>query len=369
MQRFWFQLGTFKDISAAEITALLDQEIEFHSTFGVVTLTDIAQAKKVFFELGGSSKVWQEIEHVSADQVLESVVSLLTNDHDKQTRLEFSITNFDNTAPSIDPAIVKKELKSLGFKTKYYRSDNRGLSAAVSTHQEVQEVGILEDSGRICLLKQVASQNVDSWHLRDREKPFVDRKRGMLTPKLARMMINLGRELVSNHKPSIYDPFAGTGTVLMEAAVLDLPFMGSDLDHKAVLGMGSNLLWLREHFSINEALSLQEGEASRVTPAQKPDLIVTEPFLGKQTPRDQDLAGMFKGLGKLYLGAFKHWTHILADQAGVVIVFPRVGNYQLSELDSKLPALGFQAYGTTLEYSRPNARVIRQIRRFKFSRD
>ena len=60
----------------------------------------------------------------------------------------------------------------------------------------------------------------------------------MIPPKLARTMINLA---VGENDPksiTVFDPFCGTGTILMEGLMVGVTVMGSDLDHEAVHGAG-----------------------------------------------------------------------------------------------------------------------------------
>ncbi|MDO5561154.1 MAG: hypothetical protein Q4G02_00015, partial [bacterium] len=101
------------------------------------------------------------------------------------------------------------------------------------------------------------------------------------------------------------------------------------------------------------------------------DFIVTEPFLGKQTPKSSELNGIFRGLEKMYWGAFRHWTQILRPGSKIVIVMPRVhaDNGQVFTLDSlldKLAALGYNKQSRELFYARPQAIVEREIAVFEY---
>ncbi|MBI2077194.1 MAG: RsmD family RNA methyltransferase [Euryarchaeota archaeon] len=74
-----------------------------------------------------------------------------------------------------------------------------------------------------------------------------------LQPKLARALVNLARV------PSggvVYDPFCGTGGVLLEAASMGLRVVGSDLDEAMVRACRTNL----EHFGLG-ALDLFPADA------------------------------------------------------------------------------------------------------------
>ena len=51
----------------------------------------------------------------------------------------------------------------------------------------------------------------------------------MLKPKLARLLVNL-----TGAKKQLLDPFCGTGSILIEAGVLGLKPLGSDIDPKMI---------------------------------------------------------------------------------------------------------------------------------------
>ena len=65
---------------------------------------------------------------------------------------------------------------------------------------------------------------------------------GCIAPKLARMMIYYA----SVDKCIVWVPFCGSGTVLMECAVLGYDFLGSDIDDDALEYSQENILWLNE---------------------------------------------------------------------------------------------------------------------------
>ena len=231
------------------------------------------------------------------------------------------------------------------------------------------------------------------WLARDRNKPYSDHKKGMLTPKVARIMVNLAlrgvnpKSQIPNSKQNsnfkfqksnlsdlvLYDPFCGSGTILMEAALLGLPVIGSDLDQAAVIGTKRNLRWLEAAKKLNFQLQVFKQDAAHVSNTeigQKVDLIVTEPFLGKPRPELTELKNIFKGLEKLYLGVFKNWTKILSDRAIICIIFPKVETsrhtHDLSRLIDRLEGLGYHTLSEPIAYSRPDAIVRREIYIFRY---
>jgi tRNA G10 N-methylase Trm11 len=205
----------------------------------------------------------------------------------------------------------------------------------------------------------------------------------MLPPKLARMMLNLGRGAwQAAHATedtakltSVYDPFCGSGTVLLEALMLNFDVMGSDLDKDSVTGTQENLDWYCETYQQQVNSHVFYSDATNVTldqVHQKIELIVTEPFLGKPTPQLAQLPNIYKGLEKLYWGVFRQWTKILADRAVVVIIFPYVQmekhTFSLENLIDKLAELGYTPVSEPILYHRPLAVVQRQVWQFVYDK-
>src|SRR3989344_1476705 len=106
--------------------------------------------------------------------------------------------------------------------------------------------------------KTLAVQAFEDWSERDYNRPRRDAKRGMLPPKLARMMVNM---LGLPPHGNLLDPFCGSGTVLMEAVMLGWPkIIGADKSARAVEDAKSNLAWLtRQDFNQNTFTQSQEG--------------------------------------------------------------------------------------------------------------
>lgn len=201
-----------------------------------------------------------------------------------------------------------------------------------------------------------------AWFNRDRQKPFVDSRKGMIPPKVARMLINLGLEDKETKGLTLLDPFCGTGTILMEGAVIGLQTIGSDLDQPQLDGARMNLKWLgySGKFHLSDATSI-----SKFLEPETIDLIVTEPFMGRPNTREDRLPDLAKGLQKLYLGCLKDWSSILKAGATVVMIFPvfsyHAKDYPTSPIIDSDRLLNYNIGSRGLIYSRPDARVKREI--------
>lgn len=380
MESYLFVLGRTPDFSVRELAALgySQGELVIPSLYKVGAETDQAVID-VFNELGGSTKLLKivgEFASLTEEQLPEYIAAYFA----EFQRPTFAIGEIGrDTLQKIQPADVKSRLKARGVSSRFVEGSREGLSAAVLSHQDVEELVVIRvNDDQYMFGKTLAVQDIDQWTHRDREKPYADRKKGMLPPKVARMMINLGRgeyRNISDQKPVIYDPFCGTGTVLIEAADLGYDVVGSDLDATSVSGATANLAWLSETDDVDVEYTVFQSDATRVnldlldSPIQ---VIITEPFLGKQTPQAQQLPNVFRGLEKLYLGAFRQWRHILTDEAVVVMVFPvaqiEKHRFSLESMIDKLATLGYTPTSDPVLYSRPQAVVQRQIWTFRFKK-
>ena len=379
-QRWIFQLGTARELCQAEVEAVVGVSSSLcPGLVEVQTLSvlDEQQAQTWQDRLGGTVKIAlgvdslpkQADEEQISDKISDYLLSL------KQPKVRFAVGEWGRESkPVLDLSLVKEKLTQKGVKSRFCDNPRSGASAALLLHQQIVEILVIETADTILLAQTKTVQNIDEWTKRDRAKPYADRRKGMLPPKLARIMVNLG--VAGGKRVKVYDPFCGTGTILMEAMMLGCPVCGSDSDVKAVLGSGENLEWLCEVEKISVSSQLLTREVTQVSATDlggQIPLIVTEPFLGRQTPGESQLPNVFRGLEKMYWGALRAWSKLLTDQAKVVIVLPRVANkrgkvYNLESVLDKSQALGYtrQSYG--LYYARPGAVVQREVCVLSFDR-
>ncbi len=105
---------------------------------------------------------------------------------------------------------------------------------------------------------------------RPRKRPFFHPS--AMSPKLARCMVNLTRPRTND---LILDPFCGTGSFLIEAALLGFRVLGSDAKKYMVKGCRRNL----EFFDVEyEALAVADAKH---LPLTEVDCIVTDPPYGR----------------------------------------------------------------------------------------
>jgi tRNA G10 N-methylase Trm11 len=377
MSTYLCVLGSTPELSLAELQSVLTtQTINLvRVDVAAIELESDQRASELMDILGGTVKILkseQTLTDSSPESITQILIELLSQNEGKVT---FSVGEIGRDhLPKIELGDIKQQLKEQGISVRYVEAPRSGLSAAVLLHhKQVKEYLIIQTESSLLLAKTVAVQNIDEWTVRDRSKPYANRRKGMLPPKVARMMVNLATQ--GTVGGTLYDPFCGTGTILAEALLMGCHVVGSDLDADSATGSDENLAWLKKTYDVKGQVKVFASDVSQVHPTQFPrpiDYLVTEPFLGKQTPKPDQLANIFKGLEKLYLGAFKAWTRILADGARVVMIFPKVnlGKHpaDLKSLIDKLAGLGYTMESETLNYHRPGAVVEREIHIFRYTK-
>lgn len=132
--------------------------------------------------------------------------------------------------------------------------------------------------GSYLLAKTVANQNLRNYTLRDREKDFRDARMGMMPPKLAQIMMNLANP---RWDEVVIDPFCGSGTLNIEAAITGFQTIGSDLEEKHVFEARQNFEQMSEKFRYEKMSGEFFGCDATKFPLEKASgVIVTEGFLG-----------------------------------------------------------------------------------------
>jgi len=131
-------------------------------------------------------------------------------------------------------------------------------------------------------------QDIEKYSKRDYGKAR-DMVVWMLPPKLAQMMINISTSefvQLKNSTPTIYDPFCGLGTILIESILMQNNVVyGSDISAENIEKTKENLNYARKNFNNSvktaEAMVLDATWISSSPYLKKSDFIVTEWYLGQ----------------------------------------------------------------------------------------
>ena len=223
--------------------------------------------------------------------------------------------------------------------------------------------------------KTLGIQNVESFVKRDIDRPSVDFDMGVLPQKLARIMCNL----TGLKEGILWDPFCGSGTVLMEASVLGFDVLGSDIDIRALESAGKNIQWLSEEGLIQKTkynifyLDIHNVERRILKDLKRTNInaVVCEPFMGPPQRRAMSTkiaSELLDDVKKLYVSLFEVLEDVASAGFRVVIIIPsyktRDGwlTFNISELIGKRwNVLNRKYVSGDLKWERINSIIARNI--------
>jgi len=130
--------------------------------------------------------------------------------------------------------------------------------------------GILTDNKLIFGLKLAEVPPKPFMERRPKNRPFFHPS--AMPPKLARCMVNLARPKTGS---LVFDPFCGTGSIIIEAALTGCRVLGADIQRQMVKGSKANLAF----FDVKpEGLIVADAKNPPLT---KVDCVVADPPYGK----------------------------------------------------------------------------------------
>jgi tRNA (guanine10-N2)-dimethyltransferase len=154
-------------------------------------------------------------------------------------------------------------------------------------------------------------------HVIDRTQ-FEKRKVGLrpffspisLHPKFARALVNLTGV---RRGERLLDPFCGTGGILIEASLMGVKAIGSDISEDMVKGCQENM----EHFGA-EFEQLERGDVGEIHEIfGKVKFIATDPPYGRSTTT------MREDIEELYLRMMESFTETMIPSGGLGLVLPK----------------------------------------------
>lgn len=336
-------LGRLPKISLAEIQAIYDSNAKLIGPELAVFETNKAVS---IDRLGGSIKLGQ-IFSGNFRELAETI-----NSKKPEGKITIGVSsyalnsNHKNKKSAVENLVRRKAmelkslLKKLGRNVRVVEARGPEISSATAFHNNLGEKPGAEEIilvGSETYLS-LGVQNIDKYRERDQMRPARDAKVGMLPPKLAQILINLGGEISESKK--VLDPFCGTGVVLQEALILGQPVMGSDLNPRMVEYTQKNLDWLLEKkarfFQIKPELieqknqflnSIYTGDATDFAwpKASEIGLVACECFLGSpmsKPPVEVKLKDEKQNCKRIILGFLKNLAKQIEDNTPVVIAVP-----------------------------------------------
>jgi len=258
--------------------------------------------KPDILKLGGSPKTAEIIGNLPKQALAgieEAVFNSLKSRLEDVKKMNFGISSLlSNQSKGQLKQIaitLKKRFTASGIKTRYIPNKQMALNSGQVWHNKLDrepnsEIILVQHNNQIYIARTIGVQNIDSYSKRDRDKPVRDPKIGMLPPKLARLMINLAMP-----SGKVLDPFCGTGTVLMEASLMDFPTLGSDISVRMVEATLKNMAWLKKKYNTNVQFKAYDADAQEEKWSDDVSAVVSESYLGPPLKKFPDDIGKIVG--------------------------------------------------------------------------
>jgi len=356
----YFFLGNTPDLSLLELRTLYPGEFnlvgkEIASYEGDLDLLTLPR-------LGGTRKVAESLAVVALKELTPKLIELIAQDSAKNIAItDYSDLGMERSVFHTIKSGVERPIRFVSMETTEHE-------LLMLSHQHVSEFNLIPCGKEITIAKTVWIYDAEDWVSRDRSKPYRDIKRGMLPPKVARIMVNLATE--GKADLTLADPFCGTGTILSEAIMIGCNVIGSDTNQGAIPGTKSNLEWILSTPGLTpRTYNLAIVDATHFHEAfPAVDAVATEPYMGplldERNPSSlEKIKNIAKGLDKLYRGAFKSFALALSSGGRVVMSIPSFNVYNriipTISIDT-LTSLGYN-HLATVPYAKPGAAVVRNI--------
>ena len=393
----YFILGKNEALSRAELGNVLEGVSPVIETGDCLVVDDFdGNLSAMQAKLGGVVKTGVIYASVSNNDELPKALEALVHTVRPGTdKLRFGISVF-NAGHRGKMTALRTQVEKIGMKVKdrvsyggrpvrFVTSKIPVLSSVIVRKQKLLDSGIefcLFPKGNEILIGVTETvQDFDEWSARDYGRPKRDAARGMLPPKLARIMVNLAG---GDSSHTLLDPFCGVGTVLTEAmAVGYTKLVGTDIDEAAVDATRENVEWesARVEMEVDARFIRTKAEALGTFIAPKSvDMIVSELYLGAPRHGDEDRVELERRLDELvtmYTESMRGFVAVMNEGARCVLAVPAyvVDNEILeAQIVERAQLFGlevdaFEGVETTkqgaLRYGREDQLVLRDIYRFK----
>lgn len=381
--RYFFECGNFPEISLAELSILLESfkiskdsiKRGSESILFVDNNTVTREILNEVFNRAGSFIRYGEI-------IDDLDKFLLPYFEKKKITYGISVLGYSDIQIKDIQRLsneIKRGFKEVGVSSRFILPQNRELNAAQVIHNEILcegfELCIFDISGKRVYGNTLDIQDIYSFVKRDLDRPSVDFDMGVLPQKLARIMCNL----TGLRNGILWDPFCGSGTILMEAVVLGFDVLGSDIDIRALESADKNIKWLSNERVISDnkynifQLDIHNVEKRIVKDLKNTNIntVVCEPFMG---PPQRKVLSEFKAqellsnVRNLYDSLFKVLNEISHKGFKVVLILPEYKtnkgweSFNLNSLVGKKWEILNKKYGKgDLKWRRINSIISRNI--------
>lgn len=396
MNEYLAILGHQPHISLAELAATIDGfSLRKRLKEDVVLFSGAQQVDQSWFHaLGGTVLMAQKRTMIESIDEVFAVLERELGEPDSKKTFSFRCFGVPKKVVRSLYHDAKKYLKNAGFSVRYVGADGTPVLPVVLHDERLLdgrkgcELVVVATEEGLWVGRTIAAQNVKAYTRRDIDKPVRDTQVGLLPPKLAQVMLNLGLWLLqqipesrqqSTDAITVFDPFCGTGVIPMEAFLRGFTVLGSDISDKAVADSTLNLNWVQDIYKTRGTWDVMQHDARVPFGAlcTSADVIVTETSLGTPLmfrPKKAQ-AEALREENEALQQAFLQNAATSLPSVPIVCTWPfwraKEGNVYLQQTPSVLTKLGYQlvapphrtehTHRTSLLYQRPRQFVGREI--------
>jgi tRNA G10 N-methylase Trm11 len=343
---FAFSLGRENKLSLAELFALFGEDAYRDHTDEIATFSlpyDDTDINAIFRNIGWSIRVMRVLSETEEKKFPTDVIQAIGKPEGKYT---FALWVYGGEYKLSDIGLrIKKTLMDSGISVRLVNTENKNIVSASYKKERLakskSEYNLIHVKGISYLAVTIACQDIDAYTKRDTGKSR-DMVVGMMPPKLCQMMLNLAlpnstglrlkveswklqKQEDSNlinlqpYKPAtIYDPFCGLGTILIEAANMGITTLyGSDLSSRMVSATEKSL----EEFVKEELIWQERIKAAGWTPSKDFSTFASEIFeldaskISKNTlPKNINIRENTNIVSEWYLGEIMGRESITLDR-------------------------------------------------------
>jgi tRNA G10 N-methylase Trm11 len=381
--QYFFECGNFLEFSEAELCCVFESfgisKDTIKRTNSSILLVEsksisLSQLETIFQRLGG---------FVRYGEIIDNLDTFL-NPYYERKRVTFGVSSLQSNGILFRDIQklsneIKRNFRKKNISSRFILPKKDILNAAQMINNNILKEGfelcIFDINDKRVYGKTLGIQDIEAFVKRDIQKPYTDFDMGVLPQKLARIMCNL----TGLKEGIVWDPFCGSGTVLMEASVLDFDVLGSDIDIAALESTSKNLKWLSQEGIIHGTkfnvfyLDIHCVERKVVKDLKNTgiDAVVCEPFMGtaqRKVMSVKKAEGLLESVKKLYISLFEVLEKISSKGFKVVLIIPEYKTskgwitFNVSELiGKKWNVLNRQYCPRDLKWRRNNSIITRNI--------
>jgi len=386
-QQSLFILGRQPAIGRAELESLFGREhLEPIGDFAMAC--DLMPEDIPFARIGSSVRLARPLGVVDSDRwpdihafLVRQVPAFLEHLPEGKAKLGLSVFGLRVRPNQLlrSGLELKKAARNAGRSARVVPNSEESLNSAQVLHNQLTgDLGmelLCASFGRKTYVAQtVAVQDIDAYARRDQGRPKRDAFVGMLPPKLAQTIVNLGvSSLPTSLETIVLDPFCGTGVVLQEALLMGYGAYGTDLEPRMVDYSRANLEWLATH-GVATTPQLEIGDATTHQWSHPFSVVAGETYLGRplagwpNPEKLQDIMGTCNLIIQKFLRNMAAQTPVGTRLCLAVPAWqaPNGRLYRLALLD-QLEVLGYNrvsfswASEQEMVYRRPDQLVAREL--------